>query len=547
MELDPVDEVEAFIQRRGSRQARAQARETRTRASSSPSPRNILRMSGTMCRKVAIRSILPTAPAPSPQYDDDDIDTPVVKRARRTPRSYTDVDSNSDLDDSDLDDSESDIKATSDYSDASDSDEETITLDDSDSDLDEHSVALSEISIDVAVIPTGGALTRETTAVAGKIKTDSTPAGAWDAHAPAAYHIWTPEDQEKLESAVKKVGKKWVLVAALVPGRTNEQCRKRWIAAPSREQAKMSIPRARADCAPRNEWTPEEDIVLKSAVKKRGTKWVEVAALVPDRNHHQCRKRWYGHGHLGLDASAKSCGLWTAAEDARLTAAVKKHGEKKWSVVAPLVRGRTNEQCRRRWLDVMDLNTLRVTGKWTATEDAKLTTVVKTHGDTNWVKVAALVPGRSYLQCRQRWIRYLTKSDLTMGQFTAEEDVKLTAAVLKHGIKNWIAVAEMVPHRSFQQCRNRWCRAFGLNDRAKGMWTAAEDAKLTAAVKKYGDGDNDNWFAVAEHVPGRTYLQCRQRWSRSWGLSGRTAGKKASKAKARNKAGYTAKEKVSRR
>jgi hypothetical protein len=193
-------------------------------------------------------------------------------------------------------------------------------------------------------------------------------------------------------------------------------------------------------------------------------------------------------------------------------------------------------------MDVLDLNTKRVTGPWTATEDAKLTAAVKTHGDANWVKVAALVPGRSYLQCRQRWIRYLTKTDLTMGQFTAEEDAKLTAAVLKHGIKNWIAVAEMVPHRTFQQCRNRWVRALGLKDRAKGLWTAAEDATLTAAVRKYGgdsddDADDDKWFAVAKHVPGRTYLQCRQRWGRTWHPRDRTTGKKTLKATAKNKAG----------
>jgi hypothetical protein len=270
--------------------------------------------------------------------------------------------------------------------------------------------------------------------------------------------------------------------------------------------------------------------MLKSAVQKCGKKWVPVAALVPGRSHHQCRKRWY---HC-MDPSSPSCGRWTAAEDARLKAAVKKHGDKNWSAIAPLVGGRHNEQCRRRWFDVVNQSTFRVTGTWTAAEDAKLTALVETHGDTDWVKVAALVPGRSYLQCRQRWVRYLTPTNLTKGHFTSREDAKLEAAVFKHGIKNWIAVAEMVPNRTFLQCRNRWVRVLGVEDPAKGYWTAAEDAKLKAAIRIHGD--DDNWWAVAKYIPGRTYLQCRQRWVGYLTPTGRPKGKKTLKAKS----GYSA-------
>jgi hypothetical protein len=524
-------------------------------------------MSGTMRRKVGIRT-LPEPALPMPQ-DEEAEDTPAVQRARRTKTmtlpSYTEVNSDG-SDGSDLVDSDSDpeMERASDYSDANDSDSDMETAsDDSDLESDSDEPSVAEEPIDEAEVTPTDSLPNDTTAVvkssrrsvrtavipaiaalpkpARQTKKKSSTPPVRDA--PARYHVWSPEEEAALNSAVKKCGTKWVAVAALMPGRTNEQCRKRWIAAPTREKAKTSKPIAWENKTPRNDWNPKEDALLKSAVKKCGAKWVEVAKLLPGRTNEQCRKRWYGY--IGMDSSAKSRGLWTAAEDARLTAAVKEHGDKEWSVIAPLVRGRNNEQCRRRWLDVVDLNTKRVTGPWSATEDANLTAVVKTHGDTDWKKVAALVPGRSYLQCRQRWIRYLTRTDLTMGQFTAEEDVKLTAAVLKHGIKNWTAVAEMVPHRTFQQCRNRWVRALGLKDRTKGKWTAAEDAKLTAAVKKYGGGDDDDdnddkWFAVAKHVPGRTYLQCRQRWGRSWGPRDRTTGKKTLKAKAKNKAGYTA-------
>jgi hypothetical protein len=42
--------------------------------------------------------------------------------------------------------------------------------------------------------------------------------------------------------------------------------------------------------------------------------------------------------------------------------------------------------------------------KWTVDEDAKLTDAVKEHGANDWVRVAAMVPGRRNTQCRKRWL-----------------------------------------------------------------------------------------------------------------------------------------------
>jgi hypothetical protein len=43
------------------------------------------------------------------------------------------------------------------------------------------------------------------------------------------------------------------------------------------------------------------------------------------------------------------------------------------------------------------------TCKWVEDEDIKLNDAVQTHGDNNWVAVAALVPGRTKKQCYSRW------------------------------------------------------------------------------------------------------------------------------------------------
>jgi hypothetical protein len=42
------------------------------------------------------------------------------------------------------------------------------------------------------------------------------------------YHKWTAEEDAKLTKAVTELGKCWLLVAGRIPGRKNEQCRKRW-------------------------------------------------------------------------------------------------------------------------------------------------------------------------------------------------------------------------------------------------------------------------------------------------------------------------------
>jgi myb proto-oncogene protein len=150
-------------------------------------------------------------------------------------------------------------------------------------------------------------------------------------------------------------------------------------------------------------WTPEEDAKLTEAVKKHGDNWVDVAALVPGRTDKQCSKTW----RMRLDPII-STGKWTPEEDTKLTEAVnavKEFGSNYWVRVAVLVPGRTNVQCRTRWVESLDPGINR--GSWTEEEDETLTEAVTEHGTNSWVVVAALFPGRTNLQCRQRWVTSL--------------------------------------------------------------------------------------------------------------------------------------------
>jgi hypothetical protein len=270
--------------------------------------------------------------------------------------------------------------------------------------------------------------------------------------APRSRRSWTAEEDAKLTDAVKKHGSSWVAIATTIPGRNNKECRHRW--------ANKLNPGTNQKMG---KWTAEEDAKLIEGVQKHGKHWVLVAALVLSRTNNQCCHRWHDH----VDPSK-----WRVEEDAKLTGAVQKHG-KDWVTVAALVPGRNNVQCKQRWMDSMHLIINRTIGKWTPEEDVTLIDAINKnkHGD-NWVAVAALVPGRTNIQCRQRWVGNLEpNTNRKMGKWTAAEDAKLVDAVKKHE-NNWVAVSYLVPNRTSFQCHERWTNCLDpAIDRAMGQWS----------------------------------------------------------------------------
>jgi myb proto-oncogene protein len=132
----------------------------------------------------------------------------------------------------------------------------------------------------------------------------------------------------------------------------------------------------------------------------------EIAALVQGRTKKQCHDRWHGTLVSNIDPTTTQVGRWTADEDKKLKDAVIKHGGKNWKEVAALVPGRTITQCYYRWKDVLDSSialTAGRTGKWSAVEDSKLKDAVQTHGCKDWDAIAALLPGRTKIQCQKKW------------------------------------------------------------------------------------------------------------------------------------------------
>jgi Myb-like DNA-binding protein BAS1 len=116
-----------------------------------------------------------------------------------------------------------------------------------------------------------------------------------------------------------------------------------------------------------------------------------------------------------------------------------------------MVTTRTDKQCSAHWANI---STNGNKGKWTTEEDEKLAEAVNKHGE-DWVAVAAMVPGRTNTQCRVR-CKTVDPANVKKGvKWLTEEDAELMEAAQKHG-KQWVTVAAMFPGRTNGQCRQRW-------------------------------------------------------------------------------------------
>ncbi|PHJ22595.1 myb family dna-binding domain-containing protein [Cystoisospora suis] len=148
-------------------------------------------------------------------------------------------------------------------------------------------------------------------------------------------------------------------------------------------------------------WSPEEDAALLNAVEKMGVqqkgagKWMRVAAQLFGRTNNQCRARY-----LYLSVESKRHGLFTALEDVRLQLLVCCYGRGSWGKIARHLRGRTEMKCRERYENCLheDVKTL----PWSASETAALRAAVQLFGK-DWSRVGSVIVGRSADACRRKY------------------------------------------------------------------------------------------------------------------------------------------------
>lgn len=131
--------------------------------------------------------------------------------------------------------------------------------------------------------------------------------------------------------------------------------------------------------------------------------------------------------------NCKKTKIWTQLEDHRLLAAIRRYGLNDWTNVSRFVgNGRNRCQCSQRWQ--RSLNPLINKNSWLPAEDQTLLSAVRELGVHSWMKVSALLPGRTDVQCRYRYqliTKKMTNPYLNVNQYmknsesTNENDKKI--------------------------------------------------------------------------------------------------------------------------
>ncbi|KAG1334495.1 Transcription factor MYB124 [Cocos nucifera] len=91
-------------------------------------------------------------------------------------------------------------------------------------------------------------------------------------------------------------------------------------------------------------WTPEEDDLLREQVALHGiVNWTKISSQFKDKSGRQCRRRWNAY----LNSECKKGG-WSAEEDKLLCEAQKVYGNR-WTEIAKVVSGRTDNAVKNRF------------------------------------------------------------------------------------------------------------------------------------------------------------------------------------------------------
>lgn len=219
-------------------------------------------------------------------------------------------------------------------------------------------------------------------------------------------------------------------------------------AQPSTEDLANAMGAPVTDKRIRRKWTKEEDEKLRLLVSYWGDQcgknghWDKISAQFDNRTNKDCRKRWFH----SLDPKLKR-GRWTEREDQVLMEAHEKLGPS-WHKIAQLIPGRTDDQCSKRYNDVLDPKISGRLREWKPDEDEKLLNLVNVHG-TQWRNISKQMEGRTGLTCRNRWRKLVStsmkrKSDAEMMTDEPAEKLAKTDAPDPKSMETRLAMSSQV-------------------------------------------------------------------------------------------------------
>jgi len=212
-------------------------------------------------------------------------------------------------------------------------------------------------------------------------------------------------------------------------------------------------------------------------------------------------------------------GPFTKAQDKSLREIAKRHRERCWDLISKEFNEAHDTQYTE-WACLEQFVRKKAPASFSSLDDEKLTKLVQAFGDGDWQLIAELMQTFTARQCAARYREHLeARQEVAEHRaripWTSLEDDRLQRCVGAYG-ENWTLIQKHLPGRSAMQCRERWKNVLdtSLN---KSAWTSAEDTLLQQLVAKHGAG---KWSKIAKELSAhqqhighgaRTPTMCRKR------------------------------------
>ncbi|XP_033271164.1 snRNA-activating protein complex subunit 4 isoform X1 [Orcinus orca] len=243
----------------------------------------------------------------------------------------------------------------------------------------------------------------------------------------------------------------------------------------------------------KQEWSARELGQLQAIAAAHGhLHWQKIAdELGTCRSAFQCLQKYQQH------SPALKRREWTEEEDRVLTQLVQEMrvgSHIPYRRIVYYMEGRDSMQLIYRWTKSLDPSLKK--GLWAPEEDAKLLRAVAKYGEQGWFKIREEVPGRSDAQCRDRYLRRL-HFGLKKGRWNSKEEEKLIELIEKYGVGHWARIASELPHRTGSQCLSKWKmlvrkqqrRRRGRRPPRKARWSSSSGDSSTASSGDSGDSE----------------------------------------------------------
>jgi hypothetical protein len=191
----------------------------------------------------------------------------------------------------------------------------------------------------------------------------------------------------------------------------------------SKGKQSESPPKKQKNSVQFNDWTAEENDLLEESVEILGENFIAIAKKFANRSVGECRNQWKlikpkeGRWDEYEDRLMRASIQRVEEEEDAMDPPIVTSRTVFWNKVAQGTPGRSGRQCMTRYNETLDPIVRK--GKWSATEEALLKKGVKEIGQS-WVKIAATIPGRTQRQCRTRWLT-LTKTDKSLLEYVKKK------------------------------------------------------------------------------------------------------------------------------